>query len=116
MWFEDDPLADLSGEALEALVQAEMTGRGVGVSLPEPKLPKLRSGPKGVLKKLPGEVPDHSRPNDTVFVTIGLPAYLVIGCSEIGGVEAVAREGIRERLKREGIKWWYPRFLMRTEL
>lgn len=116
MWLDDDPLEGLSRDQIDALAGSVMDPKGFKVSLPEARLPKLGSRGKGTLRPLPGDIPNNLRPNDTVTVSIGLPAYLVIGCSELGGVEVVARRAIRDALRDANIKWWYPRFLIRVDL
>jgi hypothetical protein len=116
MWDGDDPLDGLDKAAVGRLAGDLMAGKSIGVDRDLPKMPKLRSGTSRKLKPLPSELPSNLRPNDPVTVTISLPAYLVIGCGDLGGVETVARIAIREHLKRHNIKWWYPRFLVRVDL
>lgn len=102
-------LDDLDKGQIEALV-AEMMGvraKSEGPVVPKPPVIKARS--KRRLKALPGDLPDHTRMNDTITVSIDLPTYLVVGMQEFG--EHAYRLAVREFLIKRGKTWWYPRFL-----
>lgn len=51
--------------------------------------------------------------NQTISITIELPAYYVAGMQALGGEnrDARYREAVRDYLLKKGQTWWQPRFL-----
>lgn len=116
----DTGLDDLSMAELEALAGSLMNTGKLTEGLVDGRKKKLRLGISGVPKHRPGgdgggflweRLPETGL-NQTISVTIELPAYLVAGMQKHGGISGTGyREAVSQYLERKGDTWWQPRYL-----
>jgi hypothetical protein len=113
----DDPLEGASEAEIQAMLGGLARVKAIPVSGPMVEAKKLR--PKMKLgKPSPIKVfePEIVSINDDVTISVRLPGYMVAGLADLGdNIDLGVREAVREHLRRKGIMWAYPSFLIRVE-
>lgn len=112
-----DPLEDLSKAQIEALVGSLMGKQTTSVGITDPGKTKLRRRSLGRVKRVQRDILDPipgAGLNQTIEITVRLPAYLVAGIKAEGDLDTGIRLAVRDWLISRGKTWWYPRFLAAT--